>query len=264
MMLKVGATLVLFVVLLSALAPLIAPYDPTKRAGDPLSPPSAAHLFGTDNLGRDVFSRVLYGGQVIIGISLLATLFSAAAGFTIGMFSGYIGGRFDKGLNMVMDSMYAFPSLILAIAIASILGPSPLNAALAIGVVYIPTYFRMTRNETMVVKSSLFVEAAVALGAPRWRIVFRHILPNLVPSLVVVATINIADAALTESALAFFGYTVTPPTPDWGLDLSSARSYIVNGSWWLLVPGAFIVITALGFSLLGEGLGEKMGKKETF
>lgn len=262
MMLKVGATLVLFIVLLSALAPLIAPYDPTKRAGNPLSPPGAAHLFGTDNLGRDVFSRVIYGGRVIIGISLLATLFSAATGFTLGMFSGYVGGKIDRGLNMVMDSMYAFPSLILAIAIASVLGPSPLNAALAIGVVYVPTYFRMARNETMVVKSSLFVEAAVALGAPQWRIVFRHILPNLVPSLVVVATINIADAALTESALAFFGYTVTPPTPDWGLDLSSARSYIVNGSWWLLTPGAFIVITALGFSLLGEGLGEKIGKKE--
>jgi ABC-type dipeptide/oligopeptide/nickel transport systems, permease components len=201
---------------------------------------------------------------VIIGISILATLMSAAVGFTLGMLSGYVGGKLDRALSMVMDSMYAFPSLILAIAIASVLGPSPLNAAVAIGVVYVPTYFRMARNETMVVKSSLFIEAAVALGMPRRRILFRHILPNLVPSLVVVATINIADAALTESALAFFGYTVTPPTPDWGLDLSSARPYIVNGSWWLLAPGGFIVITALGFSLLGEGLGEKMGKKETF
>jgi peptide/nickel transport system permease protein len=262
MMLKIGAALVLSVVLLSALAPLIAPYDPTKRTGDPLSPPSAAHLFGTDNLGRDVFSRVLYGGQVIIGISILATLMSAAVGFTLGMLSGYVGGKLDRALSMVMDSMYAFPSLILAIAIASVLGPSPLNAAVAIGVVYVPTYFRMARNETMVVKSSLFIEAAVALGMSRRRILFRHILPNLVPSFVVVATINIADAALTESALAFFGYTVTPPTPDWGLDLSSARSYIVNGSWWLLAPGGFVVITALGFSMLGEGLGERLGKKE--
>ncbi|MEM3995341.1 ABC transporter permease, partial [Pyrobaculum sp.] len=134
-------------------------------------------------------------------------------------------------------------------------------AALAIGVVYIPTYFRMARNETLVVKSSLFVEAAVSLGMPRRRIIFRHILPNLVPSLVVVATINIADAALTESALAFFGYTVIPPTPDWGLDLSSARSYIINGYWWLLAPGFFIVLTALGFSLLGEALGERIGKR---
>jgi peptide/nickel transport system permease protein len=262
MMLKIGAALVLSVVLLSALAPLIAPYDPTKRTGDPLSPPSAAHLFGTDNLGRDVFSRVLYGGQVIIGISILATFMSAAVGFTLGMLSGYVGGKLDRVLSMVMDSMYAFPSLILAIAIASVLGPSPLNAAVAIGVVYVPTYFRMARNETMVVKSSLFIEAAVALGMSRRRILFRHILPNLVPSFVVVATINIADAALTESALAFFGYTVTPPTPDWGLDLSSARSYIVNGSWWLLAPGGFVVITALGFSMLGEGLGERLGKKE--
>jgi peptide/nickel transport system permease protein len=262
MMLKIGAALVLSVVLLSALAPLIAPYDPTKRTGDPLAPPSVAHFFGTDNLGRDVFSRVLYGGQVIIGISILATLMSAAVGFTLGMLSGYVGGKLDRVLSMVMDSMYAFPSLILAIAIASVLGPSPLNAAVAIGVVYVPTYFRMARNETMVVKSSLFIEAAVALGMPRRRILFRHILPNLVPSFVVVATINIADAALTESALAFFGYTVTPPTPDWGLDLSSARSYIANGSWWLLAPGGFVVITALGFSMLGEGLGERLGKKE--
>jgi peptide/nickel transport system permease protein len=262
MMLKIGAALVLSVVLLSALAPLIAPYDPTKRTGDPLAPPGVAHFFGTDNLGRDVFSRVLYGGQVIIGISILATLMSAAVGFTLGMLSGYVGGKLDRVLSMVMDSMYAFPSLILAIAIASVLGPSPLNAAVAIGVVYVPTYFRMARNETMVVKSSLFIEAAVALGMSRQRILFRHILPNLVPSFVVVATINIADATLTESALAFFGYTVTPPTPDWGLDLSSARSYIVNGSWWLLAPGGFVVITALGFSMLGEGLGERLGKKE--
>ncbi|MCX8135787.1 ABC transporter permease [Pyrobaculum aerophilum] len=262
MMLKLGLLFVAIVVILSLLAPLIAPYDPTKAAGPPLSPPSMRHFFGTDNLGRDVFSRVLYGGQVIIGISILATLLSASVGFTLGMFSGYIGGRVDRALNVVMDSMYAFPSLILAIAIASVLGPSPLNAAVAIGVVYIPTYFRMGRNETMVVKSSPFIEAAVSLGVPRWRIVFRHILPNLIPSLVVVATINIADAALTESALAFFGYTVTPPTPDWGLDLSSARSYIINGSWWLLAPGFFIVITALGFSMMGEGLGERLGKKE--
>lgn len=262
MMLKTGAFLVAFVIIFSALAPVVAPYDPTKKVAEPLSPPSIKHPFGTDNLGRDVLSRVLYGGQVIIGVSLLATLFSASIGFTLGMFSGYVGGKTDRVLNMVMDSMYAFPSLILAIAIASVLGPSPLNAALAIGVVYIPTYFRMARNETLVVKSSLFIEAAVSLGMPRHRIIFRHVLPNLVPSLVVVATINIADAALTESALAFFGYTVTPPTPDWGLDLSSAKSYIINGYWWLLIPGIFIVLTALGFSLLGEGLGERLGKKD--
>ncbi|MEM1597845.1 MAG: ABC transporter permease [Pyrobaculum sp.] len=261
-MTRAGALIVAFVVALSLLAPVVAPYDPTRRAGDPLSPPGPGHLFGTDNLGRDVFSRVLYGGQVIIGISLLATLLSAAVGFSLGMFSGYVGGRADRLLAMVMDSMYAFPSLILAVAIASVLGPSPLNAALAIGVVYVPTYFRMARNETLVVKSSLFVEAAVSMGVPRWRIIFRHVLPNLVPSFVVVATINIADAALTESALAFFGYTVTPPTPDWGLDLSSARSYIINGAWWLLAPGFFIVLTALGFSLLGEGLGERLGKRD--
>jgi len=262
MMLRVGVLITAAVVALSIAAPLIAPYDPTKSVGEPLAPPSAAHLFGTDNLGRDVFSRVLYGGQVIIGVSLLATALSAAVGFPLGLFSGYMGGRVDRGLSMVMDSMYAFPSLILAIAIASVLGPSPLNAAVAIAVVYVPTYFRMARNETMVVKSSLFVEAAVSLGMPRWKILFRHILPNLVPSFVVVATINIADAALTESALAFFGYTVTPPTPDWGLDLSSARSYSVNGAWWRLAPGFFRILAALGFSLMGEGLGERVGKKE--
>lgn len=264
MMLRAGALIVAVIVALSALAPLLAPYDPIKRAGEPLVPPGPKYLLGTDHLGRDVLSRTLYGGQVIIGISLLATLISASIGFTLGMFSGYIGGRVDRILNMIMDSMYAFPSLILAIAIASVLGPSPLNAAVAIGVVYIPTYFRMARNETLVAKTSLFVEAAISMGMPRHRIIFRHILPNLVPSFVVIATINIADAALTESALAFFGYTVTPPTPDWGLDLSSARAYIINGNWWLLVPGLFIVMTALGFSMVGEGLGEKMGKTRRF
>ncbi|MEL9990230.1 MAG: ABC transporter permease [Thermoproteus sp.] len=260
--LYIGSFIVGLIVAFILIGPLVAKTSPTMSTDRPLLPPSQAHPLGTDNLGRDVLARLIYGGRVPLEVAIFATIISSAVGVLLGMFSGYIGRWLDRVLTMIMDSLYAFPGLLMAMAIAAVLGPSPLNATLAIGFVYIPTYYRLARNETQVVKTFQYIEAARALGASTTHIVVRHILPTLILTIVVVATINLADAILTEAALAFFGYTVVPPTPDWGADLSAAKSYILNGAWWLLTPGLMIVLTALGFSLLGDGLAEKFGLRK--
>jgi peptide/nickel transport system permease protein len=260
--LYVGAAVVAAILIFIAIPPLLIGTSPTLSTDRPLLPPSPAHPLGTDYLGRDVLARLMYGGRVPLGVALLATLISSIAGVLLGMFSGYTGRWLDRLLTMTMDSLYAFPGLLMAMAIAAVLGPSPLNAALAIGFVYIPTYYRLARNETQVIKTFQYIEAARALGASTTHIVVRHVLPVLTLTIVVIATINLADAILTEAALAFFGYTVVPPTPDWGADLSAAKSYILNGAWWLLTPGLMIVLTALGFSLLGEGLADRFGLRK--
>lgn len=254
--LLVGLSITIATVVLSLAAPLLTPYDPTKTAGERFTPPSPSHPLGTDHLGRDVFARVAYGGRIVLAITSLAVMISLAAGVFLGLFSGLIGGKIDRIATMVMDSMYAFPSLILAIAISAVLGPTPINAAVAIGVVYIPTYFRIVRGQVLSIKTSPFVEAAVLLGASRTRIVIKHILPHLWQSVLVVATLNATDALLTESALSFLGFTITPPTPDWGFDLNAYRPYLLSGYTWLLAPGVLIFVLAFALSLLGEGLND--------
>ena len=179
------------------------------------------------------------------------------AGVPLGLVSGYYGGKIDRVLSMLMDSMYAFPGLILAIAIAAVLGPSVFNAIVAISVVYVPTYFRMIRGQTLSLKSRLFVEAAKAIGASDLRIMRRYILPNLVPTLVVVFSLSVADAILTEAGLSFLGFIVSAPTPDWGFDLAAGREYLPAGYWWLITfPGLMVMLLSLGFALIGEGFSE--------
>jgi peptide/nickel transport system permease protein len=252
-----GMIIVAIVLFMAIFADIISPYDPTKLAGKPLSPPSAQNLMGTDNLGRDVFSRVIYGSRIVLMVVFSASLVSMSIGVPIGLISGYFGGKLDRAISMIMDSMYAFPSLILAIAIAAVLGPSVVNAVVAISVVYVPTYFRMTRGQTLSLKSRLFVEAARAAGAGNLRIMRRYIFPNLVTTVIVVFSLSIADAILTEAGLSFLGFIVTAPTPDWGFDLSSGRPYLPSGYWWMITfPGAMVMILALGFALIGEGLSE--------
>ncbi len=256
-MVLVGLTIVIVVILMAIFAPVISPYDPIKSSGEVLQPPSLKHLMGTDNLGRDLFSRVIYGSRVVLSVVLSASLVSMIIGVPIGLTSGYFGGKLDRALSMLMDSMYAFPGLILAIAIAAVLGPSVLNAIVAISVVYIPTYFRMIRGQTLSIKSQLFVEAAKAIGATDFTIMRKYILPNVIPTLVVVFSLSVADAILTEAGLSFLGFIVSAPTPDWGFELASGRPYLPAGYWWMITfPGLMVMILSLGFALIGEGLSE--------
>jgi peptide/nickel transport system permease protein len=252
-----GLAIVLTVILMAVFSPLIAPYDPIKSSGDVLRPPSPDHIMGTDNLGRDIFSRIIFGSRVVLMVVFTASFFSMIIGVPLGLISGYFGGKLDRSLSMLMDSMYAFPSLILAIAIAAVLGPSVINAVIAISVVYVPTYFRMIRGQTLSLKSRLFVEAAKAMGAQDNRIMRKYILPNVIPTLVVVFSLSIADAILTEAGLSFLGFIVSAPTPDWGFELASGRPYLPAGYWWMITfPGLMVMILSLGFALIGEGLSE--------
>ncbi len=253
----VGLSILVFYVFLALFADVIAPYDPTQRVGRALQPPSKEHVFGTDNLGRDVLSRVIHGARIALTIAFLAVLIASAIGIPLGLLSGYVGGIFDRVMTLIMDAMYSFPGLILAIAIAALLGPGILNISVSIAVVYAPTYFRVIRNQVSSVKSELYVEAARAIGARRWEILAKYILPNVLPSVVVVLSMNLADAIMTEAGLSFLGLGIAPPTPDWGFDLSNGQRFILSRAWWaLLYPGLAIITIVLGFSMFSEGLNE--------
>ena len=253
----IGLAILSFYVFLAVFAPAIAPYDPTVRVGRALQPPSPKHPFGTDNLGRDVLSRVIYGARIALTIAFLAVLIASVIGIPLGLISGYIGGAFDRIMTLIMDAMYSFPGLILAIAIAALLGPGIMNISISIAVVYAPTYFRVIRNQVSSVKSELYVEAARAIGARRWEILVKYVLPNVFPSVVVVLSMNLADAIMTEAGLSFLGLGIAPPTPDWGFDLSNGQRFILSRAWWALVyPGLAIITIVLGFSMFSEGLNE--------
>lgn len=256
-MVLVGSALVGSIVGIAVLAPYLTPFDPTQSVAPPLEPPSSNYLMGTTRLGYDMFSRIVYGARTILMVVLLSTIGSMAAGIPLGLVSGYSGGLVDRGLTTVMDSMYVFPSIILAIAIAAALGPGIFNTTLAIAIVYVPTYFRMVRGQTLSVREYVFVDAMRSIGARTRTIMFSHILPNILPAIVVVFSLNVADAVLTEAALSFFGLSVPAPTPDWGYDLRAGQEFLPSGLWWLITfPGMMIILLAVGFSLLGEGLNE--------
>ncbi|MDI3473461.1 MAG: peptide/nickel transport system permease protein [Thermotogaceae bacterium] len=253
----IGAAILIFFVILAIFAPQIAPYDPTVRVSRSLKPPSDEFIFGTDNLGRDVLSRVIYGARIALTIAFIAVLIAAAIGIPLGLISGYIGGILDRIITLIMDAIYSFPGLILAIAIAAVLGPGILNIAISIAVVYAPTYYRVIRNQVASIKDELYVEAARAIGARNIVILLRYILPNVLPSVVVVLSMNLADAIMTEAGLSFLGLGIAPPTPDWGFDLSNGQRFVLSKAWWgLLYPGLAIITVVLGFSMFSEGVNE--------
>lgn len=215
------------------------------------------YFLGTDNLGRDVLSRIIWGSRTVMGVALSASMLSLLLGVSIGLLSGFAGGKLDRVLSLVMDSLYSFPGLILAIALVAVLGPGVVNVAVAVSVVYIPTFFRVVRGQVLSVKEELFVEAARSLGAKPLSILRMYILPNVLPSIVVVLSLSVADAILTEAGLSFIGLGLPPDIPDWGYDVSKGASFLVAGHWWLVTyPGLMITLVATGFSLLGEGLSE--------
>ena len=251
----VGLVFVLIMAVLALLAPIIAP-EPENAQNwvNRLKPPSPQHPFGTDDFGRSVLSRVLYGGRVSLLSGLFPVLIGLSVGTLLGLLAGYVGGRTDSLFMRLMDILLAFPSIFLALAIVGIFGPSLFNAVLAIGVVSIPTYARLTRAEVLKLKNTEFVESALALGASRGRIIFRHLFPNALSPLIVQATLGMGGAILATAGLSFLGLGVQPPTSDWGEMLASGRRYLPE-AWWLAVfPGLFIAISILGINLLGDGL----------
>ncbi|MBO8164133.1 MAG: ABC transporter permease [Brevibacillus sp.] len=251
----VGFGIIVFFILLALLAPYITPYPYDKgELVNRNKPPSAEHWFGTDYNGRDIFTRVIYGAQISLRVGVLAVLGSALAGTVLGLLAGYYGRWVDMLISRVFDIMLAFPSILLAVAIVAILGPSLNNAMLAIAIVNIPTYGRLVRSIVLRLKQEDFVTAARAIGMGDARIIFHHILPNSLAPIIVTGTLGIATAIIEAAALGFLGLGAQPPQPEWGVMLSDSRQYIQHAPWSVIFPGLSIMLTVLGFNLVGDGL----------
>ena len=261
--LLVGLFIVCFMIFMTLLPWLFTSFNPgDQNSGPQLMPPGGTHLMGTDNLGRDIWARMVWGAQTILGVAFAAALISSLIGIPLGLLSGFVGGPLDRVLSLTMDSIYSFPGLILAIAFAAMMGPGVVNITLAVAVIYIPTYYRLVRGQTISIREELYVEAAQVLGAKRWTILGRYIFPNVIATTVVVFSVNIADAIMTEAALSYIGLGLPAGMPDWGMDLSMGKKFLPSGSWWLITfPGAMIMTLALGFTFLGEGLAELLNPK---
>lgn len=248
--------LLLALALTALLAPWLAPHNPLAVEPDQARlGPGAGHLLGTDELGRDVLSRVIWGGRISLPVAFVAVAVGLSIGGSAGVVAGYRGGTADLVLMRLVDAILAFPALILAIALVAALGPKLQNAMIAIGIVQIPVYARLTRAQVLQLKALDFVTAARALGASPLRIIGRHLLPNLLNPLIVQVSLSAAFAMLAEATLSFLGLSAPPPAPDWGFMINTGQSYLVNGDWWLTVaPGAAICLAVFGFNWLGDSL----------
>ena len=250
-----GLACVVLFVLLALLAPWIAPHDPLATSwGAIRKAPSAAHLFGTDEIGRDVFSRVIWGARASLLAGIVSVSLSLALGVPLGLAAGYIGGWTDALISRFTDAMLACPFLILAIALAAFLGPSLTNAMIAIGISATPIFIRLTRGQVLAVKTEDYIDAARAVGNPHLRIALRHVLPNVVSPLIVQATLAIAAAVIAEASLSFLGLGQQPPAPSWGSMLNTAKNYVDHAPWMAVWPGVSIFLLVLSFNLLGDGL----------
>ena len=252
----VGGAIVLTWLFVAAFAPFIAPFDPIKvNVQDSLIPPSPGHWLGTDDLGRDVLSRVMWGARISLSVGVISVSIGLLVGTSLGLAAGYLGGKFDLLIMRGVDALLAFPALILALAITSALGPQIQNAMIAIGIVAIPAYARLTRGQVLAVRSREFIVAARTIGASPLRIVLRHIFPNIMNALIVQATLSTAFAILAEAALSFLGLGPQPPSPSWGQDIQYSQRYLPNLKWWMSVgPGIAIFTAVFGFNFLGDAL----------
>jgi peptide/nickel transport system permease protein len=250
-----GMVVIAVFVLLAVFAPLVSPYDPVATSWSLVrKPPSWAHWFGTDDLGRDNLTRVIYGSRASLMAGAISVCIALGLGVPLGLLAGYRGGFVDALISRIADAMLACPFLILAIALAAFLGPSLGNAMIAVGVSTTPIFVRLTRGQVLSVKVEDYVEAARAMGNPGWRIAFRHILPNILPALLVQATLSIAAAIIAEAALSFLGLGQQPPAPSWGSMLNAAQRFLTNAPWMALWPGLAIFLVVLSFNLVGDGL----------
>ncbi|RDC71430.1 ABC transporter permease [Rhodovulum sp. 12E13] len=259
----VGLAIVVILVIAAVFAPLIAPHDPFRMAAGPrLSPPSANHLMGTDQLGRDVFSRIVYGARLTLQIGVIAVGISLTAGLLLGLVAGYAGGWPERILMRLVDVLFSFTEIVIALACLAILGVGLVNAMIAIGIASIPFYARITHSVVLVEKNKPYFEAAIAAGASRLRLIFIHLLPNVIPTLIVVGTLGVSTAVLAAAGLSFLGLGAQPPQPEWGFMLSSSRDLISRAPWMMIFPGLAIAITVLGFNLLGDGVREVLDPRQ--
>lgn len=255
---------ILFLVLLSFISYSIVPYGINEYDySSIMQAPSAAHIFGTDEFGRDLFSRILCGTGISLGVGLFSVSIAAVVGSILGLIGGYYGGMIDALIMRVCDALFAFPGIILAIAIVAILGNGMVNVVIAVAVFNIPKFARLVRGNTLATKNSVFVQAARNIGAGDARILFRHILPSAIPDIIVQYSMSIGSSILTASSLSFLGMGAQPPTPEWGLLLSNGRNYMMS-SWHItLFPGLAIFLTVLSFNLLGDGMRDALDPKLT-
>ena len=258
-----GCVVIAVFVVMALAAPFIAPYDPVATSWTLVrKAPSALHWFGTDDLGRDILSRVIYGARASLVAGAISVGIALGIGVPLGLLAGYRGGFIDALISRITDAMLACPFLILAIALAAFLGPSLGNAMIAIGISTTPIFVRLTRGQTMSVKVEDYVEAARAMGNPRWRIALFHILPNIMPALLVQATLSIASAIIAEAALSFLGLGQQPPAPSWGSMLNAAQRFLTNAPRMALWPGLAIFLVVLSLNLVGDGLRDALDPRQ--
>jgi peptide/nickel transport system permease protein len=252
---QVGGSVVLLVIIAALVAAVAAPYSPTQQdIRNLLQPPSGAHPLGTDELGRDTLTRVMFGAQASLEVAILAVGISLVVGSALGLVAGYMRGPSDATIMRIMDGLLALPTLVLALAITAMLGPSLNNAMLAIGITGVPLFARLVRGQVLSVRELDYVQAARSLGAGHVRMIQRHILPNVLSPVVVQASLAIPTAILAEAGLSFLGLGVQPPTPSWGGMLNTAKGYLQQDAWLAVAPGFAIFVTVLGFNFLGDAI----------
>ncbi len=259
----VGLAIVIIMIVMALFAPQIAPYSPIQtNLKLYVKPPSPDHILGTDDVGRDVFSRIIYGAQISLEVSILSMVLGIALGVPLGMVSGFYGGRIDTFIMRLTDVFLAFPLLLLAIALVAAIGPSQNSAFIALGIAIWPYFARLARGQALALKNHDFVVAARSIGARDARILAAHMLPNMLTPIIIYATLQIAAVILNESALAFLGLGAQPPTPSWGGMLASTRSFLTSAPWLPTYPGIAIFLASLGFNLLGDGLRDALDVKQ--
>lgn len=259
----IGGGIVGLFVIIAVFAPFIAPYDPI--ASDWMAireAPSLAHLFGTDDLGRDILSRVIFGARASLAAGFLSVTIALLLGAPLGLIAGYFGGALDIIISRIADALLAVPFLVLAIALAAFLGPSLQNAMIAIGISAMPVFIRLARGQTLAVRAEDYISAAQSLGLSHLKIMFTHILPNILAPIVVQATLTTAIAVLAEASLAFLGLGQAPPDPSWGSMLDSARQFLVEAPWMAVWPGLAIVVVVIGFNMLGDALNDVLNPRD--
>jgi len=268
-MVTAGTIIVVIILTLDAYSHLVG-LDPLQTTFQVLSPPALDHVMGTDQLGRDIFSRVSFGTTFSLLVAFVSVIISVGTGSIIGALSGFFGGKIDQATSLLFDALYALPALVIAILIAAMIGTGIVNTGLAIAIGYIPQYFRIVRGIIFSIKERPFIESTRAIGAGYGNLIFRHMMPYAIPSIIALMTLNMGSAIVDVSGLGFLGLGLPPPTPEWGTDLGRGRDFITAGVWWTSTfPGLMIVISVLGFTLVGEGLDEifratSTRKKETF